>query len=234
MHACTHISLWVFRLLTPCDSCGILECSYKQPAVEALMDASALSCCLDKQSVEWSFNCLCVPQACENPLRPSFWGLVVITKPISMLFAKTKKSSTLVQWSFVFVVVFWWIWDIQVHFNYFCVYCCVCPQKPMHCLNVDVIVEEGLEGYSGGVFHNHTSLQRDVIPVRMTGCKYIITRRDSLQSEHRSIRNWGQECRLIAMCRQFHFVRYHIYSAWLDVSCIKFTIIMTRAHDGPH
>lgn len=85
------------------------------------------------------------------------------------------------------------------------------------------------------VFSTITPLYREmVIPVRMTGCKYIITRGDSLQSEHRSIRNWEQECRLIAMCRQFHFVRYHIYSAPLDLSSIIAPIIMTGAHDKPH
>lgn len=85
------------------------------------------------------------------------------------------------------------------------------------------------------VFSTITPLYREmVIPIRMTGCKYIIKRGDSLQSEHRGIRNWEQECRLIAMCRQFHFERYQIYSGRLDFSCIKVTIIMTGAHDKPH
>lgn len=60
------------------------------------MDASALACCtlscIDKQSVEWSFNCPCVPPACENPLTPSFWGLVVMTEPISMLSCNDQKE----------------------------------------------------------------------------------------------------------------------------------------------
>lgn len=60
------------------------------------MDASVLSCCtlsyVDKQSVEWSFNCPCVPPARENRLTPSVWGLVVMTKPISMLSCKAQKE----------------------------------------------------------------------------------------------------------------------------------------------
>lgn len=108
MHACTHISLWVCRLLKPCGSCGMLESSYKQAAVYALMDASILSCCTQRcvgnQSVERSFNCPYIPADRENPLTPSSWGLVGMAKPTNMLSYKDQnefKFSTL-----VFVVVF--------------------------------------------------------------------------------------------------------------------------------
>lgn len=85
---------------------------------------------------------------------------------------------------------------------------CVCSQKPKQCLNVNVIVGEGLRAIVE-VFSTITPLYQEMVTtVRMTGSKYIITRGDSLQSEHRSIRNWEQKCRLIAVCRQFHFVRY--------------------------